>query len=65
METYRPKTDESFFIFFDEIYERKVTVYFYAFLRDDRKFDSKDELVRAIEQDKMNAIKYFDNGGIS
>ncbi len=48
-----------------EIYEQEITVYFHTFLLEDRRFNSKTELVKAIKKDKNNAIKYFDNGGIS
>lgn len=49
--------------FDDNIYGQNITVYFEKFLRDDRRFPSKDELVENIRNDKNNAITYFANGG--
>jgi len=48
-----------------EIYGEELTVFFHSYLRDDKKFDSKDELINSIRQDKINAIKFLDNGGIN
>lgn len=46
-----------------DIYGKELIVYFHRFLRKDKKFTSKDELVKSIKQDKINAIKFLDNGG--
>lgn len=49
---------------FDEnIYGQNITVYFEQFLREDRKFQTTDELIKHIQHDKNTAIHYFANGG--
>lgn len=45
------------------IYGQNITVYFEKFLRDDRKFNTTDELVKHIQHDKNNAVHFFANGG--
>ena len=49
--------------FENDLYGKSLTVYFYKFLREDRKFQSTGELVETIKNDKKNAITYFANGG--
>lgn len=47
-----PVTVEAFLLDFDrDLYGRKVTVTFEAYLRDERRFDSEEQLTRAIEGD--------------
>jgi riboflavin kinase/FMN adenylyltransferase len=45
------------------LYDETITVYFFRFLREDRKFNSTDELVEMIKKDKYNATTFFANGG--
>lgn len=51
---------ETYIIGMDDIlYGKKVRINFYHRLRDEKKFDSVDELKAAIEQDKKAAEEYF------
>ncbi|WMJ75049.1 bifunctional riboflavin kinase/FAD synthetase [Cytophagaceae bacterium ABcell3] len=47
------------FDFNEDIYGEAIEVYFYEYLRPELKFDSLEELVKAIDQDKENTLKYF------
>ena len=49
--------------FDDSLYDETITVYFFKFLREDRKFNSTDELAEMIKKDKYNATTFFANGG--
>lgn len=51
------------FDFNESLYGRRIKVNFYAFLRNDRTFQSTDELVATIKNDVKNAEIYFANGG--
>ena len=51
---------ETYIIGFEgELYGRMMTVELCAYLRDEMKFSSLEELVAAIEQDKNNCIEFF------
>lgn len=45
--------------FDDEIYGEKIEVMFIAKLRDEKKFESVDELISALKNDRENAKKYW------
>lgn len=47
--------------FSDELYGQNLTVEFCAYLREEKKFSSIDELSAAIEADKHAAIEFFKN----
>ena len=49
--------------FSDELYGRMLTVEFCAYLREEKKFSSVEELSAAIEADRDSAIKYFEKNG--
>jgi riboflavin kinase/FMN adenylyltransferase len=51
---------ETYIIDFDgDLYGTALTVEFCAYLRHEKKFDSVEELSRAIDNDKKNALEYF------
>lgn len=45
--------------FNDDIYGKKVSVYFKKYLRDDSKFNSKEELVNQLKKDLINLKNFF------
>ena len=45
--------------FGQDIYGEKLTVTFHAFIRPDKKFNSREELIAAIDQDKVDVMKLF------
>ena len=45
------------FDFNDEIYDQTLKVYVKKYLREEIKFDSLDELVKQIDQDKVESLK--------
>ena len=47
-----------------DIYGEQITINFHSFLRNDQQFFSKEELAKSIKQDKKNALKFLDDGGI-
>ncbi len=54
------------FDFDKDIYNKTVRVYVKKFLRHEQKFDNLDELTKAIDNDKINALKFLkDNSGTS
>ncbi|MBN1481558.1 bifunctional riboflavin kinase/FAD synthetase [candidate division KSB1 bacterium] len=60
----RQKVVEVHVFDFDEtLYGEPIKVNFCTFLRDDRKFQSPDELIATIKKDKKKAMTYFANGG--
>jgi riboflavin kinase/FMN adenylyltransferase len=51
---------ETYILNFDEdIYEKEITVTLLKKLRGNKKFDSQEELITQMEQDKKAAEKYF------
>jgi riboflavin kinase/FMN adenylyltransferase len=57
-----PKTLEvNIFDFTDEIYEERIRVFFFAFLRKEAKFATVADLIRQIDADKLHALKIFSN----
>lgn len=49
--------EANIFNFSNDIYGRNIDIHFVKYLRPEIKFDSLDELIKAIEQDKSNSIK--------
>ena len=45
--------------FYRDIYGKRIAVEFWHRLRDERRFDSLDELVNRIKKDKESALRYF------
>lgn len=52
-------TEVHIFDFNEDIYDQTISVQFIAFLRDEIKFNSIDELKNQLELDKINALKQF------
>ena len=51
---------ETYIIDFDgDLYGTNLTVEFCAYLREEKKFDSMDELAATIDNDRKNALEYF------
>ena len=48
------------FDFSEDVYGQSVTVTLFKKLRDNQKFDSVEELVKQMEEDKKQAEKYFE-----
>jgi len=49
------------FNFSDDLYDRRVTVYFKEYLRPEEKFANLEELKLQLEQDRLKAMKIFNN----
>ena len=47
------------FDFDKTIYGEKITIHFLVRIRDDKKFDSKEELIRQIDNDKEFSLNYI------
>ena len=43
----------------EDIYDKIVKVYFYKFIRHEKKFNNKDELITQLNHDKNEIINYF------
>ena len=55
---------ETFIIdFSDEVYEEEISIFFLGFIRDEKKFNSKEELIMQINVDKIKTIK--ENGDLT
>ncbi len=46
-----------------DLYGRRIKTTLRAYLRDEKKFSSTEELCRAIEQDVARAVDYFESNG--
>ncbi len=49
------------FDFSQDIYDRNIKVELVSYIRPDRRFDSMEELCRAITDDRQEILKYFNN----
>src|SRR5699024_5055329 len=54
-----PLLDTYIFDFTDEIYEESVEVYFHQFIREEKKFAGKEEIIAALERDERKVKDYF------
>lgn len=54
-----PLLETYIFDFTCEIYEETVEVYFHQFIREERKFAGKEEIIAALEQDEKKVRDYF------
>ncbi len=45
--------------FSGDLYDKQIELVFYKYLRDEKKFDTKDELKHQLDQDKTNVESYF------
>lgn len=54
-----PLLETYIFDFTDEIYEESVKVYFHQFIREEKKFAGKEEIIAALEQDERKVKDYF------
>ena len=57
----KPNVEVHIFDFDHSIYDQQLTVEWHLRLRSEKKFASLDELIAQISQDKVNAIRYFEN----
>lgn len=64
-EPNRPLTVEVYILDFDQdIYGETVTIAWHSYLRNEMKFDSVADLIKHLEQDKENAIRYFEQSSL-
>src|SRR5699024_4114889 len=54
-----PLLETYIFDFTDEIYEESVEVYFHQFIREEKKFAGKEEIIAALERDERKVKDYF------
>jgi riboflavin kinase / FMN adenylyltransferase len=60
------KTDNIFlevniFDFIDDIYDNEIRVNFIKFIREERKFDSIEDLIKQMNSDKKECLGYIKN----
>lgn len=55
-----PSVEVHIFDFEENIYGKEATVEWHRFIRNEQKFSGLEELVAQIQQDKLTAIKYFE-----
>ena len=58
--TSTPSVEVHIFEFDQDIYGKEATVEWHQFIRNEQKFSGIKELVAQIEQDKLRALKYFE-----
>jgi len=49
------------FDFNQDIYGKKIKIYFFKKIRDEQKFDSLEELKKQMKKDKQSSLKYFED----
>ena len=54
-----PSLEVNIFDFDEDIYEEEVTVYWYAYIREEQKFNGVDEIVKQLTEDEKQIRTYF------
>lgn len=58
------QTIETYFLdFSDDLYDKQLAIHFHKRLRDEKKFDTIEQLIQAMDTDTTNARKYVSNMG--